>query len=242
MTNNKVYTGTDVIPMLNHHWMVDTTGQMRGAVRPIRIIDNRLYLLDERGEAMPASRDLHVILQGSYIVYNPIDIGDWVKIDNGSEILYGKVKALRHASHVSVVGNEGAWYSIGKCEKISREQANRIRCNKLFEINGRSPHEYRHGDVVRTYDKKISTVKRVLDSGMVTLHGFSGSFMPGQLDIIAFAHNCVDYPKLVATSPMNRCNEIVQPDPFAAPMPQQTLVQPMPQQAPCDPYARGGQY
>jgi len=214
MANSKVYTSTDVIPMLNHHWMVDTTGQMRGAVRPIRIINNCLYLLDEQGKATPASRDLHVILQGTYTIYNPIEKGNWVKIDYDGQTVYGRVEN-NSGSHVLIRGYEGTWFPIGKCEKISREEANVVRYSKLFDLVGRKPNEFEPGDIVRTPDMGLAKVQKVLANGMITLHGVGNSFMPGQLKIEAFAHNCVEYPKLV----------VVQPMPFTAPMPQQTVRQ-----------------
>jgi len=220
MANSKVYTSTDVIPMLNHHWMVDTTGQMRGAVRPIRIINNCLYLLDEQGKATPASRDLHVILQGTYTIYNPIQKGNWVKIDYDGQTVYGRVEN-NSGTHVLIRGYEGTWFPIGKCEKISREEANVVRYNKLFDLVGRKPNEFEPGDIVRTPDMGLAKVQKVLANGMITLHGVGNSFMPGQLKIEAFAHSCVEYPKLVVVQPMpfaaplNKCNEIVQHDGYA---------------------------
>jgi len=239
MAKEKVYKGLDALNMMKDHWMVNLLGYKTCSYRPIRIIDNKLFLLAEDGKPTEACIQLTQILQGEYVVYAPVEEGDWVRVEHDDYVVYGKVFKIRDNSHVGLIGEEGTWFSLSLCTKVPREEAYTQRLTHLFRKHNRELLEFRKGDIVRTKGGTITEVIKITESGMVNVYATQSFHDRRSLTIIAFAEDRAEIPMSVAhrlpmpfTAPTNRCNEMVQPDPCAAPY--------APQQAPCNPYAQGG--
>ena len=231
MTKEKVYKGVDAIAMMKEHWMVNLLGYKTCSYRPIKIINNKLCLLAEDGKPTEACHHLTEILQGEYVVYAPVEEGDWVKVEYNEQFIYGKVYHIRDNSHVGIVGHEGTWFGLSYCTKVPREEAYTKRLTSLFQANNRRLHEYKKGDIVRTKGGTITEVIQITEQGMVNVYDTKSFHNRQSLTIIAFAEDRAEVPMCVAHR---------KPIPCAAPMAMpitEGLVKDDPNY---NPYGRGG--
>lgn len=215
MVKEKVYKGIHALTMMRDHWMINIVGYKTCSYRPIRIINDTLYLLAEDGEPTEASININTILQGEYVIYAPVQEGDWVKVEYNEQFVYGKVYSIRDNSHVGIIGHEGTWFSLAFCTKIPRDEAYIKRVTALFQANNRRLYEFRKGDIVRTKGGTITEVIKITDGGMVNVYATQAFHDKQTLTIIAFAEDRAEVPMCVAHR---------KPLPSAAPIPQQAPV------------------
>ncbi|QEG13596.1 hypothetical protein MARVELLAND_72 [Bacillus phage vB_BspM_MarvelLand] len=207
MVKQKVYKGVETLNMLSKRWMVRLEGG-----NPIKIIDNELMYKDGDGNVKVSCRDLSSILNGGYIVYSNVQVGDWVKFMHPThpQMIYGRITLIEDQKEVSLKGYEGCRFSIDICEKITADEAWTHRYAKVFEWAGRKAHELKIGDIVRVKSSNImATVQEVVSNGMVTLDGHDGMYMPGQVMIVAFSQDKIKFPDAVAVDTRNSFEKII---------------------------------